>query len=48
MDRTLDHERTRTNAIECLLAARNAAGYWEGELSSSALSTADKNTSAFA
>ena len=40
MDPVLDHERTRTNAIERLLAARNAAGHWEGELSSSALSTA--------
>src|SRR6185436_10277640 len=40
MDRVVDHERTRTNAIERLLAARNAAGHWEGERSSSALSTA--------
>ncbi len=31
---------THTNAREKLLAERNAKGYWEGELSSSALSTA--------
>jgi squalene-hopene/tetraprenyl-beta-curcumene cyclase len=36
----VDHERMRANAIERLLSARNAAGHWEGELSSSALSTA--------
>ena len=40
MSTVVDHERTRANAIELLLSARNAAGYWEGELSSSALSTA--------
>ncbi|MHC4994598.1 MAG: prenyltransferase/squalene oxidase repeat-containing protein [Planctomycetota bacterium] len=33
-------ERTRHSAIEALLARRNEAGHWEGELSSSALSTA--------
>lgn len=40
MSTVVDHERTRANAIERLLAARNAAGHWEGELSSSAFSTA--------
>src|SRR3954454_8561537 len=33
-------DETLTNARTRLLAARNAAGHWEGELSSSALSTA--------
>jgi len=33
-------ERTRANAVARLLDARNAAGHWEGELSSSALATA--------
>src|SRR3954451_5222230 len=33
-------DETLTNARGRLLAARNAAGHWEGELSSSALSTA--------
>lgn len=33
-------EQTRANARRRLLDARNAAGHWEGELSSSALSTA--------
>lgn len=32
--------RARDQAIEALLRERNAAGHWEGELSSSALSTA--------
>ncbi|MBP7748049.1 MAG: squalene--hopene cyclase [Phycisphaerae bacterium] len=31
---------TLANARQCLLAARTSAGHWEGELSSSALSTA--------
>src|SRR5690348_12203982 len=33
-------EQTLANARLALLQARNASGYWEGELSSSALSTA--------
>src|SRR5437763_8682846 len=33
-------EETRLNVRRRLLDARNAAGHWEGELSSSALSTA--------
>ena len=33
-------EETLANARRALLAERNSAGYWEGELSSSALSTA--------
>src|SRR3982751_177388 len=33
-------DETLTNARTRLFAARNAAGHWEGELSSSALSTA--------
>jgi squalene-hopene/tetraprenyl-beta-curcumene cyclase len=33
-------EKTRRNAIEALLSRRNEHGWWEGELSSSALSTA--------
>lgn len=37
----IDHlERAWQKATAALLAERNAAGYWEGELSSSALSTA--------
>jgi squalene-hopene/tetraprenyl-beta-curcumene cyclase len=33
-------DRTSTQLVERLLGARSAGGYWEGELSSSALSTA--------
>ena len=40
---SLDYDafsKTRHHAVEALLAERNAAGHWTGELSSSALSTA--------
>jgi squalene-hopene/tetraprenyl-beta-curcumene cyclase len=39
MDQT-QLDTTINNATQCLLAQRTAAGHWEGELSSSALSTA--------
>jgi len=35
-----DFEATRRNAVQRLLDERNAHGWWTGELSSSALSTA--------
>jgi squalene-hopene/tetraprenyl-beta-curcumene cyclase len=38
--RLLTQEEARTRAVRALLAARTPAGHWEGELSSSALSTA--------